>query len=70
MPPHGLIFGLVLMCADCEWEEFLAAIEDAQNDKRYEFAADTLSGIYSWVEENQHCTSGQRTAVSNIVGSK
>lgn len=57
------------MCDCCDWEELLERIEVLQDDKRYEFAADTLSGIYGWVEEREHCTEAQQRAIDNIAGS-
>jgi len=58
------------MCDDCEWSDLLDEIEDMLSDDEYSFAADTLQGIYDWIEEHEHCTQGQIEAVHNIYGSK
>jgi hypothetical protein len=58
------------MCADCNFESLLEEIEDMQGDECYEFASDTLTGIYTWVEEANHCTEDQKQAVENIRSSK
>lgn len=57
------------MCDDCDWEGVLATIDDLSSDERYEFAEETLGGIYDWVEENGHVTEKQIQAVSNITNS-
>ena len=54
------------MCADCGWDELLEEIESMLEDDRYRFAAETLEGIHERVENNEHCTDGQRAAVENI----
>ena len=54
------------MCADCSWDELMEEIADILEDDRYRFAAETLEGIYEWVESNEHCTEGQKAAVENI----
>jgi hypothetical protein len=46
--------------------EFLEEIEDLQNDDRYGFAADTLEGIHTTVENSGRVTIGQRQAIDNI----
>lgn len=54
------------MCDSCSWSDLLEEIEDMTEDDRYRFAAETLEGIYEWVESNEHCTEGQKAAVENI----
>lgn len=54
------------MCFDCEWEETLEDIRSMRDNTLYEFADDTLSGIEGWIEENNHVTEKQKSAVSNI----
>ena len=54
------------MCQDCEWEGLLEQIDQLLDDEQYEFAQDTLEGIREWVEEQEHCTEKQKTAVQNI----
>jgi hypothetical protein len=46
------------MCDECGWEEALELAEEMMADEKYEFAADTVVGIYEWIEED------------NIYGSK
>jgi hypothetical protein len=45
---------------------FLEKIEDLLASTRYEWASDTLSGIYATVEDTQRVTDAQRRAVLNI----
>jgi hypothetical protein len=54
------------MCDSCSWPDFLEEIEEISDDDRYGFAAETLDGIYDWVEENEHATEDQKRAVKNI----
>ena len=54
------------MCMECEWDVFLDEMEEWMDEDKYKFAEDTLTDIYSWVEENQHVTERQRKAVENI----
>jgi len=54
------------MCQDCKWGDLLADINDMIESGEYDWAEDTLGGIADWIEENEHCTPGQRTAVENI----
>ena len=58
------------MCESCGWEDELDRANSLLNDKGYEFASDTISGIASWIEENEHVTDGQASALSNIENSK
>lgn len=57
------------MCDRCDWEIYLDDIEEMLGDEDYEFAEDTLQGIYEWVEENEHITEKQKDAIDNIRGS-
>ena len=65
------------MCNDCEWETALEHAEDliVRAEDLPERAADfaesiqeTLKGIAAWVEENEHVTDAQQTALDNIEG--
>lgn len=54
------------MCIYCDWEELLEDIDDMLEGEKYEFAMDTLEGIYEWVLRAEHCTEAQKEAVDNI----
>lgn len=54
---------------DCGWEELVERIDGLADDDRYEFAIETLNGIYNWVLEHEHCTPEQKQAVENIANS-
>lgn len=63
------------MCDECEWKEWLETIRGAISDaadlpERAEDFADSvtekLEDIEAWVEENEHITDGQTSAVSNM----
>ena len=54
------------MCKQCPHYEVLEAIEEMLNLSEFQWAEDTLQGIYDWVEENQHVTERQVAAVNNI----
>lgn len=54
------------MCARCEWEELTDKINELQDSGDYDWAADTLSGIYETVSSTGHATDNQKTAVENI----
>lgn len=58
------------MCDSCNWNDLLEEIEEMREDDRYGFASETLEGIRDWVENQEHCTDGQRSAVENIRASK
>lgn len=47
-------------------QDFLQALAEMQDDRRYRFAGDTLEGIYTTVEHAGYVTEGQRRAVNNI----
>lgn len=54
------------MCDNCEWEEFRNNVTELLMNEAYEFAQDTLTGIYEWVDKNGHVTDRQKEAVLNI----
>lgn len=58
------------MCQGCDWETFLETIEEIMDDHAYEFASDTIGGIYDTVQERKHCTDGQKKAIANIKKSQ
>lgn len=49
-----------------EARAFLDALSDLLADRRYNFANETLSGIWDSVEGTLRVTEGQRQAVANI----
>lgn len=53
-----------------EAEEFLADIQTMLAGGEYDWAADTLEGIYTTVEATGSVTPGQRRAVQNIGDSR
>lgn len=57
------------MCSRCDWEDVLERIEEMLGDSDYDFARDTLEGIREWVEDEEHVTERQKTAVDNIYES-
>lgn len=57
------------MCDNCEWEKFIDFVEDELFSEKYNFAEDTIHGIYDWVSENKHITERQKEALKNITGS-
>lgn len=57
------------MCSRCDWEDVLERIEEMLGDSDYDFARDTLEGIREWVEDKEHVTERQKTAVDNIYES-
>ena len=57
------------MCEECGWEDLLVEIDDLLDNPDYEFANDTLVGIYDWISDNEHCTENQQIAVKNIANS-
>jgi hypothetical protein len=54
------------MCGHCEYEYWLEEIFELQEIGDYDWAADTLDGIRTWVEENEHITERQKEAIENI----
>jgi len=49
------------------WQKLLATIDYMMQSDRYQFAADTLSGIREWIVIHEHCTDAQVQAVENIL---
>lgn len=49
---------------------YLEALSLILNEKQFEFANDTLQGIYDYVEEKLFVSEGQKKAVANILRSK
>ena len=45
-------------------------IDDLVVDEKYEWAVDTLGGIFETVGKNEHATDRQKEAVENIRRSK
>jgi len=46
---------------------FLTEIEDLLSSEDYDWASDTLEGIYNTVEQRGFVTDAQRTAIENIA---
>ncbi len=46
---------------------FLARLEDLRADTDYDWASETLDGIYTTVTERGRVTAGQLRAIENIV---
>ncbi len=49
--------------------EYRDKIEEMVESGRYDFALDTLEGIYDWVFEHDDITEAQMQAVDNIEAS-
>lgn len=47
-------------------ETYTVRIEEMMNDERYEFAQETLTGIYDFIIMNDHVTQKQMDAVDKI----
>ena len=58
------------MCSSCDWESTLEACEELLGDTDYEFASNTLSSIKDWIETNEHVTTRQEDAITNIRNSQ
>lgn len=56
------------MCNQCPWEEVVERCIDLINDDdhRFAFGFDTLSGIKDRIAETHHVTPGQVHAIDNI----
>ena len=54
------------MCENCEWEEELDRATKMIEQGQFDFALETLEGIKDWVQENEHITDRQSTALDNI----
>jgi len=57
----------VKMCDMCDWEDLLTKIEEMLDDGSFDWAEDTLEGIYETVERMEHSTDRQWDAVENIA---
>ncbi len=57
------------MCDKCKWEEYEEKCEGMLNDSSYEFALDTIDGIYNWIQSNNHVTEKQKESINNIYES-
>ena len=54
------------MCDECGWEEVVADIEDLLNKGNASYSEEFLENVHEWIEENEHCTDKQRSAVERI----
>ena len=54
------------MCVRCDWQEFLERIEGMIESDEFDWAEDTLNGIYETVLKMEHKTPGQEQAIDNI----
>lgn len=50
--------------------QFLEALDLIRSEGQFEFADETLVGIYDYVKERMYVTSGQKKAVKNILQSR
>ena len=57
------------MCDKCKWADYENKCEDMLNDSDYEFALDTIEGIYNWIQSNSHVTEKQKESIDNIYES-
>lgn len=53
-----------------EAEKALEDIVAMQDDPKYAWAAETLTGIYDTISSTGRCTYGQRRAIDNIMSAK
>jgi hypothetical protein len=58
------------MCQKCEWEKYKDVCGVMMEDEEYDFALETIEGIFDWVEKNEHITEKQKIAIKNIQESK
>jgi len=49
-----------------EWQEYTKIMVEMFYEEKYDFARETIEGIYDWVIENQHITEEQISAIQNI----
>lgn len=54
------------MCSRCDYEETLELLTELLNDRAYEWANDTLSGIEETILVRSHVTERQLEAIENI----
>lgn len=52
--------------ASRETNDFLQALSEMQSERKYNFATDTIEGIYTTVEHSRNVSAGQRRAINNI----
>ena len=65
-----LFVGRKWMCDNCEWQSFADLFDkEILDNKKYEFAEDTLFGIFDWITDNKHITEKQKDAIKNIMSS-
>lgn len=50
-----------------EWVRYRDMIEEMIDSGDFDWAEDTLEGIYDWVDDHQHITDGQMLAIDNIA---
>lgn len=53
-----------------EAERYLEALDLVRSESQFEFADDTLRGIYDYIKERMYVTQGQKKAVENILRTK
>jgi hypothetical protein len=58
------------VCERCNYEHALDMIEEMIDNPKYDFAETTLTGIYEWIDKNQHVTPRQMESLENIYASK
>jgi hypothetical protein len=54
------------MCTQCGYQETIDTIDDMIVEDRYQWALDTIEGIYTEVVNKKHVTDRQLTALENI----
>ena len=54
------------MCTTCGYDKVLNTIVELIDDGDFDYALDTLNGIAENIEQKEHVTVGQFTAVENI----
>jgi hypothetical protein len=54
------------MCDSCEWDVVLTELEELCEADDYQWANETLAGIAGTIEEREHVTEKQLTAIENI----
>lgn len=58
------------MCNRCNWNDHLEEIEGMIHEPEYDFAIDTIEGIYDWVFKNHHITEKQTEDIENIKNAR
>jgi hypothetical protein len=54
------------MCSSCEWELAADQANEMLDDDSLEFAYSTIEGIRNWIEQSEHVTEAQQSALDNI----